>query len=149
MINVKENVFNEYLEKLEGLTLEKISPILDILSEDVQFKDPFNNVKGKAAYRGIFEKAFTDTKYMDFKIHSKSFTENICLCTWTLNFISSSKLITQKKIQIKGCSEILLNSEQLICAHIDYWDSSILFSEIPILGKIIKYLVNRVGLNNN
>lgn len=149
MINVYENVFNEYLEKLEGLTLEKISPILDSLSEDVQFKDPFNNIKGKAAYRAIFEKAFSDTKYMDFKIDSKSFSDKICLCTWTLNFISSSKLITQKKIQIKGCSEIHLNSERLICVHIDYWDSSILFSEIPILGKIINYLINRVGVKNN
>ena len=43
-----------------------------------------------------------------------------------------------KQNRIIGVSEIIINKEQKIISHIDYWDSfSSFYLKIPIIGKVM------------
>lgn len=95
----------------------------DLYADNVYFKDPMNEFRGVAQYQrmiGFIEQWFRD---IDLelqgieRVHPNSFTTQ-----WTLNF--TAPMPWQPRISIPGWSELQLNTDGLICSHIDYWNCS-------------------------
>ncbi|NJL86945.1 MAG: DUF2358 domain-containing protein [Leptolyngbyaceae cyanobacterium SM1_1_3] len=94
----------------------------DLYTEQVYFKDPLNEFRGKARYRqmiGFIQHWFIDT-HMDLQGIERS--GQTITTRWILHF--TAPVPWKPRISIPGCSKLTLSDDNLISAHIDYWDCS-------------------------
>ncbi len=52
----------------ETLSVDEVARFADFYSEDAWFKDPFNEVRGRAAIQGIFQHMFTQLSEPRFRV---------------------------------------------------------------------------------
>ena len=110
----------------------------DLYAEDVQFKDPLNSFSGVEKYKNMIvflSKFFRD---IDMELHAIEQTEEqtgatSILTRWTLNMTAPAPW--SPRLSISGRSELGLNTQQLISAHIDYWNCS----RLDVLKQVFKF----------
>jgi endonuclease/exonuclease/phosphatase family metal-dependent hydrolase len=93
-----------------------------IYAEDVFFKDPVTEFRGIARYQQMLGLMNTWFKSPKMDLHDIQQSGNRIKTRWTLSW--TTPLPWQPRIAIKGRSELELNEEGLITAHLDYWDCS-------------------------
>lgn len=95
-----------------------------IYSSDVFFKDPLNQFRGVERYKLMigFIKTWFGEPQMD--LHEITRSEDTIKTRWTLSW--TTPLPWRPRIAIPGWSELKLNPEEQIVAHLDYWDCSVL-----------------------
>ncbi|NES71939.1 MAG: DUF2358 domain-containing protein [Okeania sp. SIO2D1] len=93
-----------------------------IYVDDVYFQDPLNKFRGVKRYKKMI--AFMSNWFRDIKmvLHDIRRIENIIETDWTLYW--TTPLPWQPRIAISGRSELKINREGLIIAHLDYWHCS-------------------------
>ena len=123
----------KYLYIFENLNLANINKLKALIDKNVYFEDPFNKVYGDKKFIKIFKKSLLNIENINFKILNVTSDKDVFLVKWEMNFSAFNK---QNKII--GVSEIIINKEQKIISHIDYWDSfSSFYLKIPIIGKVM------------
>ncbi|MGE5655733.1 MAG: DUF2358 domain-containing protein [Actinomycetota bacterium] len=93
-----------------------------IYAEDVYFEDPMNRFTGLERYQQMIQFIHTFFKDIQLDLSSISQSGDTIQTRWNLSF--TAPLPWQPRIAIPGGSELKLNGEGLIIAHIDYWDIS-------------------------
>jgi Uncharacterized conserved protein (DUF2358) len=93
-----------------------------IYAEDVFFKDPVTEFRGIARYQQMIGLMNTWFKSPKMDLHDIQQSGNCIKTRWTLSW--TTPLPWQPRISIDGKSELELNEEGLITAHLDYWDCS-------------------------
>jgi hypothetical protein len=93
-----------------------------IYAEDVYFKDPINEFRGRDRYQKML--GFIDTwfRHPQLNLHNIQRTNNTIRTDWTLAW--NTPLPWNPRIRIPGWSELQLNDQGLIISHIDYWHCS-------------------------
>ena len=94
-----------------------------LYADNVQFKDPMNTFSGIEKYQkmiGFLSRFFRDIQMDLHSIEQK--TPSLITTQWTLNMTAPAPW--SPRLSISGRSELGLNKERLINAHIDYWDCS-------------------------
>jgi hypothetical protein len=94
----------------------------DIYAEDVYFKDPWTQFRGRERYRRMIQ--FINTWFLDpqLELHQIQRTANRIRTDWTLSW--TTPLPWQPRITIPGWSELELNAEERVVSHVDYWHCS-------------------------
>lgn len=94
----------------------------EIYADDVYFKDPMNEFRGCDRYRQMI--GFIQTWFRDLHLdlHAIERSDATIRTDWTLSW--TTPLPWQPRISIPGWSELTLNAEGKISAHIDYWHCS-------------------------
>lgn len=93
-----------------------------IYAPDVYFKDPMNEFRGCDRYRqmiGFIRRWFRQPR---LDLHGIQRIENTIRTDWTLSW--TTPLLWNPRIRITGWSNLILNDEELITSHIDYWHCS-------------------------
>ena len=130
---LKSKVKN-YINLFSNLTPEKINDFDDLISKDIIFVDPFNNIKGINAFKKVFHHMFKNVKDPKFFILDYTINKERVYLKWKMTFFAFKSLQT-----IEGMSELLLNDFGEVVFHRDYWDSlSGLFIKIPYIGYFYK-----------
>jgi Uncharacterized conserved protein (DUF2358) len=93
-----------------------------IYAEDVFFKDPVTEFRGIARYQQMIGLMNTWFKSPKMDLHDIQQSDNRIKTRWTLSW--TTPLPWQPRIAIDGRSELEINGEGLITAHLDYWDCS-------------------------
>jgi Uncharacterized conserved protein (DUF2358) len=93
-----------------------------VYAEDVFFKDPVTEFRGIARYQQMIGLMNTWFKSPKMDLHDIQQSGNRIKTRWTLRW--TTPLPWQPRISIDGRSELELNGEGLITAHLDYWDCS-------------------------
>lgn len=94
-----------------------------LYAEDVYFKDPINEFRGLQRYQDMIGFITRWFQAIDLQLHTIEYVDPIHIHTrWTLNWVAP--LPWKPAMGIPGRSELTLNDEGKICAHIDYWDCS-------------------------
>jgi len=95
-----------------------------LYAPDVYFKDPLNEFRGIDRYQKMI--AFIQTWFQNcqMEVHRLEQQDHQIRTEWTLSW--NTPLPWKPHIVIRGWSELTLNSDDLITAHIDYWHCSIL-----------------------
>ncbi|MBE9178378.1 DUF2358 domain-containing protein [Oculatella sp. LEGE 06141] len=93
-----------------------------IYADDVYFKDPLNEFRGRDRYRTMigFIKTWFINPRMD--VHTLERHGNTVKTEWTLHW--NTPLPWKPNIAIPGWSELLVNEDGLITSHVDYWRCS-------------------------
>lgn len=94
----------------------------DLYAEDVYFKDPMNEFRGRERYHTMIQ--FIETWFREprLDLHQLQRHGNSIRSDWTLHWVTP--LPWQPRIAIPGWSELQLNDDGLIISHIDYWHCS-------------------------
>ena len=93
-----------------------------LYAEDVFFKDPMTSFKGIQKYQemiGFIQKYFVDA---EMELHDINQEGEQIHTQWTLRWIAPFPW--KPKMEISGTSDLELNTDGLVCSHIDRWDCS-------------------------
>ncbi len=93
-----------------------------IYAEDVFFKDPVTEFRGITRYQQMIGLMNTWFKSPKMDLHDIQQVGDRIHTRWTLSW--TTPLPWQPRIAIDGRSELELNAEGLITAHLDSWDCS-------------------------
>lgn len=93
-----------------------------LYAEDVYFKDPLNEFQGLKRYKRMIQ--FMDHWFIDTRmdLHQIEQLDEQIKTHWTLRW--KAPLPWKPPMAIPGWSELTVNDQGLIVAHIDYWDCS-------------------------
>lgn len=93
-----------------------------IYSPNVYFRDPVFQFRGIDRYQKMIN--FIAHWFADLKLELLNITnsEDTIKTEWIMSW--NAPLPWRPRISVKGWSELKVNSDGLICAHIDYWENS-------------------------
>lgn len=128
----------------ETLSPESLDRIADIYSEDAYFKDPFNEVRGRAAIERIFVHMFQQVAEPRFVIHDAVMQGAQCFVTWHFSF--RMRRFNPDLQVIRGASHLRFDERGLLVFHRDYWDAAEeLYAKLPVLGALMRFLQRRAA----
>ena len=123
----------------ETLTPETLERITEIYAQDAHFKDPFNDVTGRAAIRRVFAHMFETTGAPQFRILARVAGEGEAFVTWCFAFRAA-----RRAFEIRGATHLVFDARGKVVEHRDYWDAAEeLYAKLPVLGGLLRLLGRR------
>ncbi|KQW45761.1 MULTISPECIES: nuclear transport factor 2 family protein [unclassified Roseateles] len=120
----------------ETLTLAGLDKLAALYAEDCTFKDPFNEVRGRAAVRRVFEHMFETVKAPRFVVRHTIVEGDQCFLGWDFH---------AGDFVIRGASHLRFDAAGLVVDHRDYWDAAEeLYEKLPVLGALMRLLKRRL-----
>jgi ketosteroid isomerase-like protein len=137
--------FQQIAHYFETLTPESVSALKDYYSETARFKDPFNEVVGVPAIQKIFEHMFVSLEKPHFVITGQVIEGDQAFLTWEFRF-RFKRFDTQTDQVVLGTSHLVLDAQQRISMHRDYWDvAEELYEKLPWLGGLMRWLKKKAN----
>ncbi len=139
-----DKVLDAYQKLFEHLSIEVVEKDFSaIFSEQVHFKDPFNEVYGLDKMQAIFYQMFANLYQPKFTVLHTAGAGETGYLHWQFDF----KLKAEGKVQqIIGLSKLVINEQQQVVSHIDYWDAGeFVYSKVPILRSLIGLVKKRLS----
>ena len=132
-----EDSSNLYIRLFEELSMEQLEGIEDFISNNIQFKDPFNELSGLDDFRRLLVKTLNDVKDPKFTVIHRAWSKDILFLRWSFQ----GEIKGLNHWNVEGMSEILFDEQGLVCQHIDHWDASEQFyAKLPLIGTIIRLI---------
>jgi steroid Delta-isomerase len=116
----------------------------EVYAADVRFKDPFNDVQGIAAVQQVFSHMFVALDEPRFVVRDIIVQGNACFLTW--DFVFRFKRYSRELQTIRGGSHLVLDAQDRISLHRDYWDAAEeLYEKLPVVGALMRWLKRRAS----
>ena len=129
----------------EQLSPQSLDHLPWLYAADARFKDPFNEVQGIHAIRGIFEHMYASLHEPRFVVTTRILQDQQAFVGWEFRF-RFKRFDTQTVQTVRGGSHLLFNSEGLISLHRDYWDAAEeLYEKLPVVGGLMRWLKARAN----
>jgi len=130
-----------YIAFFEDMTPASLAQLDDVFTDSARFIDPFNDVRGIAKIKRVFEHMYATVETPRFSVTEYVYTDPVCYLRWTFTFSTRGR--PQK---IDGVSRVQFDVDGKAAEHVDFWDPSRqLYERIPVLGKILKRVRRRLG----
>jgi hypothetical protein len=141
---------DSYAKTLSSLTPDRIDDLMRLVSQDVHFRDPFNDCHGRDLYRAVLEDMFNHLSSIVFTVNdtawayaSDAYQVRTAFIKWTLSAQLQGRLW-----EVEGCSELRFNDDGLVTTHHDYWDAAAgLYERLPLLGRVLAFLRRRIAVD--
>lgn len=131
-----------YQRFLETLTPGSLNAIHEYVTDDVHFKDPFNDVHNAANMTRVFQHMFENVRDIRFIVHTSVAEGDRCLMAWRFEGRLRGRAWT-----FDGTSAIRFAEDGRVCEHIDYWDAAGNFYErLPLIGWLLATLRRRLAV---
>jgi len=135
----RERGAEAYVRYYESLSLETLDQLQSLVADDVQFCDPFNDLKGIDAYRKLLTHMFNNVKEVKFNVLNCAWDDDTCLLRW--RFEGKLRSLGSDQWIFEGMSKLDFDDNGKVTRHIDYWDSGSEFYErVPALGVLIRFI---------
>ena len=122
--------YRMFLENLDRASLDRLP---ELVTADVHFKDPFNDLRGADKMAVAFHHMFDKVENVRFKTGHVACADKVCLMDW--RFEGS---LSGKPWAFDGASVIHFAADGRVSAHIDYWDAASNFYErLPVIGWLL------------
>ena len=129
----------------ETLSPQRLESIGAYYTDDARFKDPFNEVRGPAAIRGIFDHMYRNLHAPRFVVTQRVVDGAQCFLAWEFRF-RFQRFDTQTEQVIRGGSHLLMAADGRIADHRDYWDAAEeLYEKLPLVGGLMRWLKRRAN----
>lgn len=103
-----------------------------LYADDVYFKDPLTTFRGVERYRTMIGFIAQWFQEVDLQLYSINYTAKDQIQTrWRLSW--TAPVPWRPRMTITGWSELKLDANGDICAHVDYWDCS----RLSVLGQLV------------
>ena len=125
-----------YFESVSPASVQRID---EVYAADAWFKDPFNEVRGVAAIRRIFEHMFVQVEAPRFVVRETVAQGDDAFLTW--DFLFRIRRLGGREQVIRGASHLKFGADGRIKYHRDYWDAAEeLYEKLPFLGGLMRLL---------
>lgn len=132
---------DRYVAFFEDLTPAALESLDEVFSDTARFVDPFNDVRGRAAIRRVFEHMYATCDAPRFAVSERVCDGATCYLHWTFRFGMRGR-----DQQIDGVSRVLFGADGRADEHFDYWDPARqVYEQIPGLGYVLKTLRRRLS----
>lgn len=129
----------------ESLSPDALAGLDALYTDDARFKDPFNEVRGIAAIRQIFEHMFHNLHEPRFVVTQRLVDGRQTFLVWEFRF-RFRRFDTVTPQVIRGGSHLVLAADGRVCDHRDYWDAAEeLYEKLPVVGALMRYLKRRAN----
>ena len=132
-----------YTEFFEQLSPESLNRLDSVMTDDVHFVDPFNDVTGLKQVEKIFRHMFSSLDNPNFVVTHTAMSggpESKGLIRWELN-----SMLKGRPYSIVGMSEIGFADDGRVKSHIDHWDAAKQFYErLPVIGWVLRMIRSRM-----
>ncbi len=108
------------------------SGVRALYAADAWFGDPFRSVAGIDAIEHYFLAMAEPVETCTFTVEGMQRSGNDYYARWTMHLVS--KAAKGKPIDAIGLSHVRFNDEGLIVFQQDYWDTSVMFDRLPVVG---------------
>ena len=143
MTNTVIHLYASFLANIKQPDIERLG---QYVSEDIHFRDPFNDCVGLDQFRAVLSDMFIHLESFQFQITDCLFSEEQQIGYLHWNMAAKSKHLRNKDLDIQGVSQVTFNSEGKVIAHFAYWDAaSGLYEKIPIINFILKKIRKRIS----
>lgn len=120
-----------YVEALESLRPDTIAHLMTLCRPDVRFRDPFNDVQGRADFAHVLQDMFRKVSDLSFEVTRRSGGDNVWFLAWRLS--GRSRLLGE--IALHGTSIVTFDESGNVASHLDYWDATEqLYGRLPVVG---------------
>lgn len=134
-----------YANAFAEMTPESVNSLKSFLADDVLFTDPFNELHGQDAFVSIFEHMFAVMTEPRFEILDVSSSDRAGYIKWRMT--GALKARPSLSINLTGMSEVEFNTDGLVTAHYDHWDSAHqLLAKLPVIGWLVRRLLKVFAL---
>ena len=131
-----------YIRFYETMTPESLARLPELVTPDVHFVDPFNDITGIAPLRRILAKMFEDLREPRFVVTHRALSGAVCFLRW--EFAAQSR--SGEAWKITGMSELRFAPDGKVAIHIDHWDSGKQFYEkLPVIGAVLRLIRRRLA----
>ena len=125
----------------ETLTPTRLEGLVAVYAEAARFRDPFNDVRGLAGIRRIFDDMFERTRAPRFVITARVLQGQQAFVSWDFHF-----QLGQRALCIPGCSQLLFDAHGRVSDHRDYWDAAgELYVHLPWVGGLMRWLKRKLS----
>jgi hypothetical protein len=143
-VNTRQR-FDQIAHYFETLTPQSVSALHNFYSASARFKDPFNDVTGVPAIQQIFEHMYVSLAQPRFVITGQVVDGDQAFLTWEFRF-RFKRFDTQTEQVVLGTSHLVLDAQQRIQLHRDYWDAAEeLYEKLPWVGALMRWLKKRAN----
>jgi ketosteroid isomerase-like protein len=123
----------------ESISQENTVDLKQIYTEDVFFKDPFNEVNGIQHVITIFDHMFHQLDQPRFVVTTHVSQGDQAFLTW--DFLFKMKRFNRNEQCIRGASHIRFAADGRVSYHRDYWDvAEELYEKLPLIGSVMRGL---------
>jgi steroid Delta-isomerase len=134
-----------YARYHETLTPETVGELDQICAPDIRFVDPFNDLRGRAALRGIYEHMFAVLDDPRFVIEDTAVSGRTAYFKWV--FSARTRGLGSMAIHLVGMTEARFDSAGMVVGHIDHWDAaSQIYGRLPMIGGAFRWLNRRFAV---
>ena len=127
----------DWFEHLSPQTLDRIP---QFYAANAEFKDPFNEVRGRDAIAHILRHMFTQVDEPRFVIGSRFSGEDGVMLLWDFHFRSRGPLAPQA-MSVRGATHLRFDGQGKVILHRDYWDAAEeLYAKLPLVGWLMRGL---------
>jgi hypothetical protein len=132
------------IELFETLQPADLAWLDDFYAADACFKDPFNEVRGVPAIRGVFAHMFVALEAPRFIVHEAIVDGDQCFLVW--DFLFRFKRFSNDEQTVRGGSHLRFGAGGLVELHRDYWDAAEeLYEKLPGVGALMRWLKRRAN----
>lgn len=133
------------VEFWETMTPASVAGMAAVYTEDITFRDPFNDVKGHAALTHICVDMFERLDGVKFTILETIEESDRAFLVWDFHF--RIKTLKPDLVRcIHGGSHLKFAPDGRVFAHRDYWDAAgELYEQLPVVGALMRFLKKRAG----
>lgn len=130
-----------YVRFFESLSADTLDQLDAVTAEDVHFRDPFNDVRGRECMRAVLAQMFEAVREPRFEVRLVAWDGDVCVLVW--RFTGEVKHLGPWDVE--GSSELSFDEAGRVTRHIDHWDSGAAFdARLPVLGFLLRLVRRRL-----
>lgn len=134
-----EDSLQQLIRFFETIDAGNVSQLSLVYSEDVFFKDPFNEVRGLDEVVRIFSHMFEQVDGPRFVVTGHVLQGDQAFLTW--DFLFRMKRFSAAEQCIRGATHLRFGADGKANFHRDYWDAAEeLYEKLPLLGSLMRGL---------
>lgn len=129
-----------YAAFFDTISRDRLVEMDALFTPDARFCDPFNDVRGVAAIRRVFDHMYETIDAPRFAILHRARAGELAYLKWRFN-----GGLRSRSIEFVGLSEVRLRPDGRVSDHVDYWDSgAVVYERIPVLGIAVRAVRRRL-----
>jgi steroid delta-isomerase len=132
-----------YARFFEQLSADNLTQLATVMTEDIHFIDPFNDVRGLKQVEKVFAHMFDSLENARFTVSHMGMSDNeqpLGFLRWELN-----ASLRGQPYPIIGMSEVSFAADGRVSLHIDHWDAARQFYErLPLVGGLLRAIRSRL-----